>query len=170
VSARVYLPTTLTLLRSLLASGVVATASTRGHAVTDAVRRALPDADEEDLEYVACSAAAQESVALLRPEERPRRAVLAVDVPAPQGTDDPDDPTSVLLLDEVRTRQVAALLLDSPDAGRVVGTARDALLTGSSEAALLLELCLDHELGWWAAQEIAGLLEDESRASAGEAG
>jgi hypothetical protein len=170
VSARVYLPTTLSLLRSLLASGVVAAASTRGHAVTDAVRRALPDVDEEDLEYVACSAAAQESVALLGPEEPPRRAVLAVDVAATGGTDDPDDPTSVLLTGEVRTRQVAALLLDSADAGRVVGTARDALLSGSPEAALLLELCLDHELGWWAAQEIPGLLEDEGRAAADGAG
>jgi hypothetical protein len=161
VSARVYLPTTLPSLRRLLASGVVAAASTKGHAVTDAVRRALPDVDEEDLEYVACSAAAQESVALLGPGEPPRRAVVAVDVPTAAGDDDPEDPTSVVLTAEVGTRQVAALLLDSADAERVVGTARDALLAGSREAALLLELCLDHELGWWAAQEIDGLLEDE---------
>jgi hypothetical protein len=130
----------------------------------------MPDVDEEDLEYVACSAAAQESVALLDPEERPRRAVLAVDVPTTHGPDDPDDPTGVLLGGEVRSRQVAALLLDSADASQVVGTAREALLAGSPEAVLLLELCLDHELGWWAAQEIAGLLEDEGRARPGEAG
>jgi hypothetical protein len=160
VTVRVYLPTTLALLGDLLASGVVTTASAPGHAVTDAVRRSFPDVDEEDLEYAASSAAAQGSVALLGAGEPPRRAVLAVDVAAVEDAGNPDDPTRVLLPEEVRPQQVAALLLDSEEAGRAVAAARDALLAGSPEAALLLERCLDHELGWWAAQELAGLLED----------
>jgi hypothetical protein len=161
MSVRVYLPTTLTLLRGLLASGVVADGTTTAHAVTEAVRGALPDAGEEDREYAASSAAAQASVAMLDRDEPPRRAVLAVDVPAVRDAGDPEDPTRVLLPEDVVTRQVAALLFDSAEAGRTVRAARDAVLAGSPDAALLLELCLDHELGWWAAQEIEVLLEDE---------
>ena len=36
--------------------------------------------------------------------------------------------------------------------------ARDALAARSEDAEVLSERCLDHELGWWAAQEIGALL------------
>ena len=161
MSVRVYVPTTRTLLRDVLASGVAATEGASAYAVTDAVRSELPDVDEEDREYVASSAAAQASVRLLRPDEPPRRAVLAVDVASVREAQDPDDPARVVL-GKVATRQVAALLLDSADAGPSVDAARRAVLDGSGDAALLLELCLDHELGWWAAQEMAALLDEDA--------
>jgi hypothetical protein len=50
-------------------------------------------------------------------------------------------------------------LADAPDAEGDVGAARDAVAARTAEVERLLERCLDHELGWWAAQEIGVLLE-----------
>jgi len=54
-----------------------------GHAVTDELRRALPEEDDEGLEASALLAAADESIAHLRAAASalPRRVVLAADVP-----------------------------------------------------------------------------------------
>jgi hypothetical protein len=155
---RVYVASTPFRLRDALADGVVGPMPLSGHAVTDAVRAELPDASEEEWEYAASSAASLASVGLLRDDEPARRVVLAVDVRRTgEGVD--DDPTVVSVDEEITFDRVAAVLVDTADAEPVVTAARDAVSAGDPEADRRLERCLDHELGWWATQEIHTLLD-----------
>jgi hypothetical protein len=160
VSVRVYVPTTLRGLAAAVAAGGLGPAPFHAHAVTDALRAALPGAGEEDWEYAAASAASQTSVGMLDAQEPARRVVLAVDVPAPRPVDGDDDPTLVEVDEVVPMRRVAAVLADSQDAEAAVAAARDAVREGAADAPRALERCLDHELGWWATQEIPVLLEE----------
>ena len=50
------------------------------HAVTAWLREAWPEADEEEWEYAALMAAADDSLALLTEEDRPRRVVVVAEV------------------------------------------------------------------------------------------
>jgi hypothetical protein len=138
---------------------VVGPAPFAAHAVTDAVRRELADGSEEDWEYAASTAAAQASIGLLDAHEPARRVVVAVDVPTvrPAG---PDDPTAVAVEEAVPLRRVAAVLADAAAAEGTVAEARDAVAAGTADAERLLLRCLEHELGWWAAQELDVLIED----------
>jgi uncharacterized protein DUF6912 len=170
VSVRVYVPTTVHGLAAAVAAGGLGPAPFLAHAVTDALRAALPGAGEEDWEYAAASAAGQSSVGMLDADEPARRVVLAVDVPAARPAGEPDDPTVVQVDEVVPLRRVAAVLADSQDAEATVSAARDAGGHGAAEASRALEKCLDHELGWWAAQEIPVLLEETGSRDLGAAG
>jgi hypothetical protein len=156
VSVRVYVPSTVARLRTLLSTGTLGPAPLAAHAVTDAVRRELSDAGEEEWEYAASTAAAQASVGLLGREEPARRVVLAVDVPEAHSGDaeDPEDPTRVLVRSDAPLRWVGAVLADAAEAEAAVAAARDAALSGAPDAERLLLRCLDHDLGWWAVQEL----------------
>jgi hypothetical protein len=158
VNVRVYVPSTPHRLRDLVAAGAIRSVPVSAHAVTAAVRAGLPDGGEEDWEYAAASAAAQTSLGMLTDGEPPRRVVLALDVPAPREVGGDDDPTLVELGEQVPLRRLAAVLADSADAEADVAAARDALAARTAEADLLAERCLDHELGWWAVQEVEVLL------------
>jgi hypothetical protein len=162
VSTRVYVPSTLGRLRSIVTSDGIGPAPFVAHAVTDAVRDAWPDGTEEDWEYAVSSAAALSSIGLLHDAEPARRVVIAVDVPAvrPAGV---DDPTVVEVDDVVPFRWIGAVLADAADALEDVTAARDALAAHDERADALAERCLDHELGWWAAQEIGDLLGQAER-------
>ena len=82
MSVRIYVPATLGRLARYVADGGVGPAPVQGRAVTAALREAWPEADEEQREYAALMAAADDSALLLGPGEAPRRVVLAADVPA----------------------------------------------------------------------------------------
>jgi hypothetical protein len=151
VSERVYLPLTATTLREARSRGSFGPAPLAGHAVTPAVAAALDD--DEEREYAALTAAALAAVALLTPGEPPLRLVAAVDVPSWEPAPD-GDPTAVRLPHEVPWKRLAAVLADSPDAAGTVTAARDA----GDEDEATLEACLDHELGWFAVQEVEALL------------
>ncbi len=153
MSERVYLPMTATRLRQARTQGSFGPAPLRGHAVTPAVATALDD--EEEREYAALTAAALAAVAHLTADDPPLRLVAAVDVSGWEADDTGDDPSAVWLPHEVPWRRLAAVLADSPDAADSVALAR-AESDGEDEAAL--EACLDHELGWFAAQEVDALL------------
>ncbi len=59
-------------------------------------------------------------------------------------------------------RLVAAVHVDAPDAEEAVAAARAAWAAadaGDADAARVVERCLDHELGWFAAQEVNDLIE-----------
>lgn len=159
MSTRIYVPSSLGRLRGIVTADGIGPAPFVAHAVTDALREAYADGGDEEWEYAASTAAAQSSLGMLHDAEPPRRVVLAVDVPSarPAGT---VDPTVVEVDDVVPFRRIAAVLVDSEDAEADIAVARDALLAGSEDAAALEERCLDHELGWWAAQEIGELLGD----------
>ena len=141
---RVYLPVSWHQLEALT-RGPVAVAT--GHAVTDEVRSELSGSDDEELEYAALGAAAADALALVA--GRPQRVVLAVDTSAtPSG-----NVSEVNLSEPIRLVDVAAVHVDAPDAADDV---RAALAEPGDEA--LLERVLDHELGWYAVQELPDLI------------
>jgi len=113
VTARVYVPATSGLLAVLRDEGRLS-GPVRAHAVTDALRSAWPEADEESLEYAATMAAAAGSAALRAAEDRPRRYVVAADVPgiAPVAG---EDPTLVEVAADVVLKRVASILADTED-------------------------------------------------------
>ena len=81
VSVRIYLPATSSLLATLHSEGRLP-GPLRAHAVTEALRGEWPEGDEESLEYAAMMAAAAGSPGLRGGADRPRRYVVAADVPA----------------------------------------------------------------------------------------
>jgi len=157
VSIRVYVPSTIHRLQRLLDEGTIGPAPFAAHAVTDAVRRELPDGTEDEWEYAASTAAAQASIRLLDADEPPRRVVVAVDVPTVRAAD-PEDPTAVEVEQVAPLRRVAAVLADSAEAESAVAEARDAVAAGAEDAERLVLRCVDHEPGWWAVQELDVLL------------
>ena len=173
---RVYLPLTASLLRRARDEGGFGPAPLQGHAVTAALVAELadggPDPDQEDCEYAALTAAALESLLLLGPEDPPRRLVAAVDVASsePRPGDDAD-PSAVTVPFPVPLRRLAALLLDDANAGADVVAARDALREAAgAQADVTPEAvirCFDHELGWFAAQELGDVLEHLALADPG---
>lgn len=162
MTTRVYVPTTMRGLRAVVSSDGIGPAPFAAHAVTDAVRTELADGSDEEWEYAAASAAALVSVGLLGDDDPPRRVVVAVDVPSVRAVAS-DDPTLVEVAEAVPLRRVAAVLADSGAAETDVAAAREAVLEGAAGADRLLDRCLDHDLGWWAAQEIGALLENGGR-------
>jgi hypothetical protein len=158
-AVRVYLPLTAATLRRARDSGRFGPAPLRGHAVTPALVAALDGSDEEEQEHAAATAAALDALALLHPDDPPRRMVAAVDVPTVEPVADEDvAPSQVVVAHEVPLKRLAAVLADSPDAERDVADARAAVAAGG-DAAVAVERCLEHELGWYAAQEIGVLLD-----------
>jgi len=157
---RVYLPSTLARLRDLLATREVGPSPLQGHAVTDALRTEYSDGGEEEWEYAALTAAAQDSVGLLDAADVPRRVVVVVDtdgVAPVQGA----APTLVELTGTVPLRRVAAVHVDDADAETQVAAAREVwhqAADGDQAAVAALDRCLHHELGWFATQELADLL------------
>jgi hypothetical protein len=133
VSVRVYLPVTSSGLATLVAEGRL-DGPLRAHAVTDALRAEWSDGDDEAWEYAALMAAAATSAELRGSGDRPRRFVIAADVPSVVPVAG-DDPTLVDVAADVPLRNVAAAHVDTED------HAAD-----------------DEDLAWFATQEIAHLL------------
>ena len=163
---RVYLPSTLPGLRTLLDTGVLA-APLPGFAVTGALREWYAEGDEEELEYAALSLAARASVrlldrALLLDAGTPARRVVVV-VEAGDVEPAPDvDRAAVRLTADVPLRLVQAVHVDDPSAEQDVRAAAEQLVEadlGSEDAAFVVEQAEGHELQWYATQEIGPLLE-----------
>jgi hypothetical protein len=120
---RVYLPATVPGVAGLLRTGELGPAPVPAHAVTPALRVDEPDADVEELEYLALRYAAAESLELLtaEPAGDRRRVVLAADVPASAVTPRPGvGPAAVTLDVAVPLERVASAHVDErgadPDA------------------------------------------------------
>ncbi len=159
MSVRVYVPASLSTLGDAVVSGGVGPQPVVGHAVTEELRAALPDADEEQWEYAAMTAAARDSLGILGDQDPPRRVVLAVDAASAAPT---DHPTRVEVDEVVPLRRVAAVHVDDEAAADDVAAARDAWAAaeeGDDEADAVVERCLDRDLGWYATHELPTLLE-----------
>jgi hypothetical protein len=157
---RVYVPSTLTRLREVVVSGGVGPLPVLGHAVTDALRRAYAEGGEEEWEYAAMSAAAHDALGLLTEQDRPRRVVIVLDgastAPVSEG-----DPSLVELREVAPVSTIVAVHVDADDAAADVTPAREAWAAaqdGDPAATALVERCLDHDLAWYATQEIGQLL------------
>lgn len=129
-----------------------------GHAVTAALKNALPELDEEGLEHYAMTEAAQESLALIGKDPgRNRRLVMAVEVPT--AVPRLGHPTSVQLERVAIPTDVVAWLVDTDDAVPAVTAAAVAIRLGEDDADELAERCLDHELAWYSAPELDVVLQ-----------
>ncbi|GAA1023384.1 MULTISPECIES: DUF6912 family protein [Amycolatopsis] len=160
---RVYLPATIAMLRDLEANGEFRARSGTGFALTPALREAYASGSDEELEYAALLDAARASLRLIAAEEKgePRRAVVSVDVD--DATLRPDlDAAVVRLAGPVPKSQIAAIHVDSADAEDAVTAAAaviDAADLGDEDAEFTLGDAEDHELAWYALQELPFLLE-----------
>jgi hypothetical protein len=145
VRVRVYIPLTLELLAQAVAAGGLGPAPFPAHAARTDV-----DADLEELEYDAMTAAAMDSLRLLGPDDPPVRVVVAAD--AVVAEDAPED-TAVVVSQALSLRDVAAVHADAPDAQEAVAAA-----VAAPDDLELAERVLDHELAWYAVQEVPDLL------------
>ncbi|MCQ4084911.1 hypothetical protein NGB36_31180 [Streptomyces sp. RB6PN25] len=166
---RVYIPTTLPGLAEAHKAGELGPAPLNAFAVTPALREWYVSDDIEELEYAALTRAAQASLRLLAgdPGIARRRVVVAVDVPDGAASYDPDHGLDPATLGEVRLAEpiplgrAAAVHVDSSDAEGDVSAAADALGAadaGDEDARFTVDGAEDHELLWYATQEIPSLI------------
>lgn len=157
---RVYLPLTLSTLRSALAEDTVPV--TVATAVTPALREWYAEGDQDALEYAATAAAARISLSMLGSDDEPCRVVLAAEVPDGSATPSASEGrAAVRLTGPVPWRQVESALVDDRSAaedvraGALAVAAADA---GDEDAEFVVGSVEDHALGWYAVQELADLV------------
>ncbi|MFF4805476.1 DUF6912 family protein [Streptomyces sp. NPDC001351] len=166
---RVYVPLTLSGLAEAYKTGELGAGPLVAYAVTPALREWYLSDDIEELEYAALNRAALASLRLLAadPGAVRRRVVVAVDVPDGAASADPDRSLDPAALGEVRVTGVVALAkaaavhVDLDDAEGDVAAAAEALEAadrGDDDAQFVVDGAEDHELLWYATQEIPHLV------------
>lgn len=166
---RVYVPLTLPGLAEAYKTGELGEGPFVAYAVTPALREWYLSDDIEELEYAALNRAALASLRLLavEPGLARRRVVVAVDVADGAAVADPDRGLDPAALGEVRVAgpvplaRAAAVHVDSDDAESDVAAAADALGAadqGDDDAQFVVDGAEDHELLWYATQEIPNLV------------
>ncbi|MEU9290459.1 hypothetical protein AB0D57_38930 [Streptomyces sp. NPDC048275] len=168
---RVYVPLTLSGLAEAYKTGELGAGPFVAYAVTPALREWYLSDDIEELEYAALNRAAQASLRLLagEPGTVRRRVVVAVDVPDRAAVADPDRGLDAAALGEVRVSgagavplaKAAAVHVDADDAEEDVAAAVAALGAadhGDGDAQFIVDGAEDHELLWFATQEIPNLV------------
>ena len=119
---RVYVPATVPLVASLQDGPELKVPAAPAHAVTPALREWYAEGDQEELEYVAFSRAAQEALRLLHadPEAPRRRVVVSADVPqAAVHAESQDLGTSAVRLSlPVALSAIASFHIDAVEASR----------------------------------------------------
>lgn len=162
---RVYIPATLSALEQLVAEGSLQPRSGTAFAVTPALREAYAEGDDEELAEVAIAEAALASLRLLAAESdpRPRRAVLIADAPDDSVTLRPDlDDAVVRIAGPVVLDHIVAAYVDNAAAEPAVKAAVEVIDEadlGDEDAELTVGDAQDHDLAWYAAQELPFLLE-----------
>ncbi|WP_201295162.1 MULTISPECIES: hypothetical protein [Nocardia] len=177
------------MLRELVERRELTPVSGTAFAVTPALREAYASGDEEELGEVAMNEAARASLRLLAaereaigssedsdPDSDPdpdeaapvtgggpvyRRAVIAADVTGAKLRPDLDDAV-VRLTGPIGYQQIASVHVDLADAEPQVAKAVDvvdAADLGDTDAEFVLGDAEDHQLAWYAAQELPFLLE-----------
>jgi hypothetical protein len=165
---RVYIPATVLMLRTLNTAGELAAVNNTAFALTPMLRESYASGSSEELEYAAMLEAARASLRLLQAELEedpelvlPRRAVISADVDG--ATLRPDlDYAVVKLTGPIQLKQVAAIHLDTSEAEEAVRAAAavvDAADLGDGDAEFTLGEAEDHELAWYATEELPFLLE-----------
>ncbi|OBG84296.1 hypothetical protein A5733_17460 [Mycobacterium sp. NS-7484] len=166
---RVYIPTTLVALQQLVADRQLFVVNGTAFAVTPTLREAYAEGDDDELAEVALRDAALASLRLLAgvPPDAglpPRRAVVVADTGADiQVTVRPDlDDAVVRLSGPVPIDAVVAVYVDNADAEQAVLAAVDVIDEadlGDEDAELTVGDAQDHDLAWYAPQELPFLLE-----------
>ena len=164
---RVYIPATLAMLQTLVDSGELVPVSGIAFALTPMLRESYAAGDTEELEYAAMNEAARASLRLLAaeldsdPTVIPRRVVVAADVERVRLRPDLED-AAVTVTGVVPASAVAAVHVDGAEAEEAVRAAAaviDAADLGDPDAEFTLGDAEDHEMAWYASQEIPFLLE-----------
>lgn len=177
---RVYIPATIPLLRQLVDEQQLLPLGATAFAVTPALREAYAAGDDDELAEVAMQEAARASMRLIAAERDGlddldddaadtatpgspvyRRAVIAADVPGAKLRPDLDDAV-VKLSGPVTFAQVAAVHVDLAEAEPQVAKAVDVIDAadlGDTDAEFVLGDAEDHQLAWYAPQELPFLLE-----------
>ncbi|MGY0004597.1 DUF6912 family protein [Micromonospora sp. I033] len=163
---RVYVPATVPMLARLREEGL---AGEGAHAVTPELREWYAEGDEEELEYVAFTRAAQEALLLLRadPAAPRRRVVVSVDLPARAvGRIGGELGSSVVRLSgPVPVKSVAAIHVDGAEAVDDVAAAAEVVAeaqAGDPDAQFTVDGAEDHELEWYDVTELDLLLRQVS--------
>ncbi len=165
---RVYIPATLAMLQQLVADGSLWPVNGTAFAVTPALREAYAEGDDDELAEVALQQAALASLRLLAADAGavsdklpPRRVVLAAEVDDAKHRPDLDDAV-VRLGAPVPIDHVIAAYVDNAAAEAAVTKAIefiDAADLGDEDAELIVGDAQDHDLAWYANQELPFLLE-----------
>ena len=162
---RVYVPATVPMLVELRKTGRLGAGHITAHAVTPALREWYAEGDEEELEYVAFTRAAQQALPLLRldPAAPRRRVVVSVDVPSSALVREEIELGSsvVRLPGPVSLAEVASIHVDGADAEPDVAAAVDVVqeaLAGDPDAQFTVDGAEDHELEWYAVSELDELI------------
>lgn len=166
---RVYLPATMPMLRLLREQARfphdVRDGPLVAHAVTPALREWYAEGDEEELEYVAFTRAAQAALLLLhhQPEAPRRRVVVSADLPRSQvlGPGAELGSSEVRLTGAVPLARLAAIHMDDDQAGPAVAEAADVVegaLAGDPDAQFTVDGAQDHDLAWYDISELDQLI------------
>jgi hypothetical protein len=172
---RVYIPATLAMLQQFVADGSMFPVSGTAFAVTPTLREAYAEGDDEELAEVALREAALASIRLLGfDQDGPadesgedekalpvRRAVLVADVATATLRPDLDDAV-VRLGGPISVDDVVAAFVDTAGAEPAVKAAIeviDAADLGDEDAELIVGDAQDHDMAWYATQELPFLLE-----------
>lgn len=162
----VYIPATLAMLAQLVADGTLRPVNGTAFALTPTLREAYAEGDDDELSDVALREAALASLRLLAAGEPsdslpPRRVVLAADVDGVTYRPDLDDAV-VRLSGPVAIEDVIAAYVDNAGAEEAVARAIeavDAADLGDEDADLIVGDAQDHDLAWYANQELPFLVE-----------
>ncbi|GAA0516866.1 hypothetical protein GCM10011581_46880 [Saccharopolyspora subtropica] len=164
---RVYLPATMPMLRQLVENKQLQPLGGTAFALTPALRESYASGDTEELEYAAMREAARASLRLIAGDlgsgdkVELRRVVISADVKEAELRPDLDHAV-VKVPGPVQWRQVAAVHVDAEDAEDAVRAAAevvDEADLGDPDADFTLGEAEDHELAWYAPQEVPFLLE-----------
>lgn len=166
---RVYIPATLAILGQLVTDRLIHARSGTAFAVTPALREAYSEGDEDELSEVALRDAALASLRLLSGERTtvtadtlpPRRAVLVAEVEGVTVRSDLDDAV-VRLAGPVAFDDIIAAYVDNAAAEQAVRTAVEVIDEadlGDEDAELAVGDAQDHDLAWYAPQELPFLLD-----------
>ncbi|MET3803701.1 hypothetical protein ABIB25_000687 [Nakamurella sp. UYEF19] len=162
---RIYIPVTLSTLREVVVQKSITPRGGTVFSVTDDLRREYPEADDEELEYLAMSDAARACLRLLSvagDDEPPLRVVISADVPAVESTPHLDR-AAARFEGAVPWKQIASVHLDGAEAADVVRAAMavvDEADLGDVDAEFAVGSAEDLDLAWYAPGEVAYLLED----------
>jgi hypothetical protein len=170
----VYIPATLAMLQQLVTDGSLWPVNGTAFAVTPTLREAYAEGDDDELAEVALREAAMASLRLLAADAPdpdhagdagsslpPRRAVLAAEVEDVKYRPDLDDAV-VRLGAPVALDQVIAAYVDNSGAEAAVVKAIEAIDAadlGDEDAELVVGDAMDHDLAWYANQELPFLLD-----------
>lgn len=169
---RVYVPATLAMLQRMVADGSLRPVNGTAFAVTPTLREAYAEGDEDELADVALREAAMASLRLLGNEDTeglpPRRVVVEADTGIDDdGADDvtlrPDlDDAVVRVTGEISLGRVIAAYVDNAAAEDAVLAAVEVIDDadlGDEDAELTVGDAQDHDLAWYAPQELPFLLD-----------